>query len=163
LNNHVNGVKPARPSADLIAELQDLAGREQRLRSVLLAGDQSRRHKEDELHRAITEFKETLATIQKDVAELRSYPGAVGRALSKQLAYHRRVEHVREVVNLKLPLAVRVLVISRGDDDLLDLNGRQATHFLQDPRGGYAGHHPADSAEAIGAMEAQRAIGALFL
>jgi len=163
LDNHTNGVKPAAPSTGLVAELQNLAGCERRLRSALLAGDQDRQHSEHELHTAIAQLKETLSIIQQDVAELRSYPGAVGRAISKRLDYDRIVVHVREAVNLKLPLAVRVLVISKGDDDLLELNGREGMHFLQDPQGGYAGYHPADSADAKGALETLRARGAQFL
>src|SRR5262249_23063870 len=77
--------------------------------------------------------------------------------------YDRIVHHVREVVNLKLPLAVRVLVISKGDNALLELNGREGMHFLEDPDGGYAGYHPADSSEAIGALEKHRSDGAYFL
>ena len=163
MDNHANGVKPAAPSTGLTAELQNLAGCERRLRSALLAGDQERQKSEHELHAAITQIKEALAVIQGDLAELRSYPGTVGRAISKQLDYDRIVHHVREIVNLKLPLAVRVLMISKGDEDLLELNGREGMHFLQDAKGGYAGYHPADSAEAIGALKTLRSNGADFL
>jgi hypothetical protein len=56
-----------------------------------------------------------------------------------------------------------VLVISRGDDEIVQLNGRTAWHFPAAPDGEYAGHHPADSREAISALEEQRARGAQYL
>jgi hypothetical protein len=55
-----------------------------------------------------------------------------------------------------------VLVVSKGDDDLLDL-GRPASHFPEAGDGGYAGHHPADGAAAVAALEARRAEGATHL
>jgi predicted O-methyltransferase YrrM len=54
-------------------------------------------------------------------------------------------------------------VVSRGDDDLLKLDGRQGWHFPQTVGGVYAGHYPGDSAEAIAHLEALRAVGGDFL
>lgn len=62
-------------------------------------------------------------------------------------------ERIREVVRLSLPPAARVLVVSKGDDDLLRLDGRCGMHFPQTEGGVYAGYHPADSAEAIKHLE----------
>jgi hypothetical protein len=56
-----------------------------------------------------------------------------------------------------------VLVISRGDEALLRLTGRKALHFPQAEDGSWAGHHPADSDEAIGHLESLRERGAEFL
>jgi hypothetical protein len=53
-----------------------------------------------------------------------------------------------------------VAVVSRGDDDLLDLPGRTGWHFPADDAGLWAGHHPADSTEAIAALDAARHRGA---
>lgn len=66
----------------------------------------------------------------------------------RQAAYHEAVGRLRHVVRRLLPRDARVLVVSRGDDDLLRLSGRPAGHFPQDPEGGYAGHHPADDEAA---------------
>jgi hypothetical protein len=55
------------------------------------------------------------------------------------------------------------LVISRGDQTLLDATGPHGRHFPQNDDGVYAGYHPASSAQAIRHLEALRAKGAGFL
>jgi GT2 family glycosyltransferase len=77
--------------------------------------------------------------------------------------YEREAEHLRQAVAAAVPADASVLVVSRGDDALLDLNGRRAMHFPQGADGGWAGHHPADSEEAIGQLEALRGDGARYL
>jgi GT2 family glycosyltransferase len=77
--------------------------------------------------------------------------------------YQREAEQVREVVKDAVPSGSTVLVISRGDEELLRLNGRRAEHFPQADDGTWAGHHPADSAEAIAHLESLRERGAEFL
>jgi len=77
--------------------------------------------------------------------------------------YEREAEWVREAVKETVPAGSTVLVISRGDEELLRLNGRQALHFPQAEDGGWAGHHPADSDEAIDHLETLRSRGAEFL
>ncbi len=56
-----------------------------------------------------------------------------------------------------------LLVVSRGDDNLLDLEGRRAWHFPGAPDGAWAGHHPADSASAIRELLVARSRGADYL
>ena len=75
----------------------------------------------------------------------------------------RSVERLREVVTAVAPPGARVLVISKGDESLIALDGRAGWHFPQDTAGGYAGHYPADSAEAVAHLESLRARGADFL
>jgi GT2 family glycosyltransferase len=77
--------------------------------------------------------------------------------------YEREAEHLREAVKAAVPAGATVLVITRGDETLLELNGRRALHFPQDDNGGWAGHHPADSDEAIGHLEQLRGGGAEYL
>ncbi len=77
--------------------------------------------------------------------------------------YERETQRLREAVGAAVPAGAAVLVISRGDDALLELNGRRAMHFPQAPDGGWAGHHPADSEEAIGHLERLRDGGARYL
>ena len=55
-----------------------------------------------------------------------------------------------------------MIVASRGDDELLALDGRNAQHFLQTGDGAYAGRHPIDSEEAIAHLELLRERGAAF-
>jgi hypothetical protein len=54
-------------------------------------------------------------------------------------------------------------VVSKGDDELLELNGKKAWHFPQNRDGLYAGYHPADSAEAIAHLEELWAKGGDYL
>jgi len=77
--------------------------------------------------------------------------------------YEREAEQVREAVKETVPSGSTVLVISRGDERLLQLNGRRAQHFPQAADGAWAGHHPADSAEAVEHLESLRERGAQFL
>ena len=77
--------------------------------------------------------------------------------------YERESEHLREAVRAAVPAGAEVLVVSRGDDALLELSGRRAAHFPQDGSGAWSGHHPADSEEAIGQLEELRGNGAGYL
>jgi GT2 family glycosyltransferase len=77
--------------------------------------------------------------------------------------YERAARELREAVKAAVPSQATVLVVSRGDDALLALNGRRALHFPQADGGGWAGHHPADSDEAIEHLEALRQDGAQYL
>jgi len=70
---------------------------------------------------------------------------------------------LRMLVRAVLPRDATVIVVSRGDAELMELDGRRAWHFPQTPEGWYAGYHPADSAEAIAHLEALRAKGGDFL
>lgn len=76
--------------------------------------------------------------------------------------YEQLKDRLRRAVDLHLPRKAVALVASKGDDQLVDLSC-QGWHFPQLAHGEYAGHHPADSADAIAQMEALRAKGADFL
>jgi hypothetical protein len=56
-----------------------------------------------------------------------------------------------------------VAVVSRGDDDLTDIEARTGWHLPQDDDGRWAGHHPADSDDAIAAVTAAFRRGATHL
>jgi GT2 family glycosyltransferase len=78
--------------------------------------------------------------------------------------YRDLVEQIREVADRELPPDATVLVVSNGDDELLKLGAnRRGWHFPQMADGTYAGYHPADSAEAIAHLEAQREKGATHI
>jgi GT2 family glycosyltransferase len=79
------------------------------------------------------------------------------------VAYRRLVTRVRERVVAVTPPDAVVAVVSRGDDDLVELAGRIAWHFPQDDSGQWAGHHPADSDDAIAALESVLRRGATHL
>ena len=70
---------------------------------------------------------------------------------------------MRTMVEAALPAGAIALVVSKGDERLLAFSGRTGWHFLRDEQGLYAGHHPADSAAAIEALERLRRHGAGYL
>jgi GT2 family glycosyltransferase len=77
--------------------------------------------------------------------------------------YRELVERIRRFVREAVPPGATVAVISKGDDELLRLDGRKAWHFPQSEDGTYQGHYPADSAGCIEALERLRSKGAEFL
>jgi GT2 family glycosyltransferase len=77
--------------------------------------------------------------------------------------YRELTERVRRGVAAAVPAGSTVLMVSRGDDELLRVDGRRMLHFPRADDGAYAGHHPADSREAIALLEAERAAGATHI
>ncbi len=73
------------------------------------------------------------------------------------------IQRIRDLVRTHLPSDGTVLVVSKGDDSLLNLDGRRSWHFPQAADGTYLGYYPADSAEAITLLEASRSKGGDFL
>jgi glycosyltransferase involved in cell wall biosynthesis len=63
------------------------------------------------------------------------------------------VAGVRRAVATALPAGASVLVISRGDPELLRLPERGGRHFPATPDGRYSGFHPADSRAALEELE----------
>jgi GT2 family glycosyltransferase/SAM-dependent methyltransferase len=83
------------------------------------------------------------------------------RIVSKGYTHLKR--RIGEAVERLVPRRSTVVIVSKGDDDLVRLNGRRGWHFPQTERGVYAGHYPADSTAAIDHLEHLRAKGAQFL
>jgi GT2 family glycosyltransferase len=77
--------------------------------------------------------------------------------------YRELTEQVRHAVAEAVPAGSTVLMVSRGDDELLRVNDRRALHFPRADDGAYAGHHPANSREAIALLEAERTAGATHI
>ena len=75
---------------------------------------------------------------------------------------HAGVRQMRDVLIGAIPAKAQVAIVSRGDQNLIRAvaHGR---HFPGLNDGTYAGHHPADSAQAIAHLEAQRSWGVEFL
>lgn len=76
--------------------------------------------------------------------------------------YQKLAGRIRELVDETVPPGATVLVASKGDEDLLQLNGRPGWHFPQTEEGIYRGYHPASSEEAIGHLEELRSKGGHF-
>jgi hypothetical protein len=91
------------------------------------------------------------------------------RARPAQVATPTRAEYDEVLAELPgsvvglVPAGARVLVVSRGDDRLLALDGCVAGHFPQAADGSYAGHHPHDSEAAVAELQRMRAEGWRYL
>jgi hypothetical protein len=83
--------------------------------------------------------------------------------MTHERRYRDQVDRIRAQVRATVPKRARVLVITRGDEALLRLDGREAAHFPQTPTGLYAGHYPADDDEAVAHLELLREAGAQYL
>jgi GT2 family glycosyltransferase len=79
------------------------------------------------------------------------------------LAYEACVRRIREVVRTTVPEDATVIVASKGDESMLDLYGREAWHFPQEPTGEYAPQYPTGATAVIAHLEALRADGADYL
>jgi GT2 family glycosyltransferase len=122
-------------------------------------------------HRAFTaqanRLEGEVGRLQRQL-EQRAAPGdpedpANGFAATPRLGYRHLVERVRAAVTATVPRGAAVLVVSRGDRNLVEFDGVDGRHFPQDEGGSYLGHHPLDSAEAVARLEALRAEGAQYL
>jgi hypothetical protein len=78
-------------------------------------------------------------------------------------AYSALVRRVQALVREVIPPGSSVLVLSKGDEDLVNFDGRRGLHFPQAAGGAYSGFHPADSTEAITHLEELRLRGAGYL
>ena len=76
-----------------------------------------------------------------------------------ELRHRASVRRARELARTTVPRDATVLVVSRGDPEMVVLEGALARHFPQSSDGAYAGHHPANSEDAITQLEALRADG----
>lgn len=77
--------------------------------------------------------------------------------------YSRLRERIRAVSSAQLPAGSTIAVISKGDDELLKLNGHEGWHFPRAENGRYANHYPANGIEAVAQLKAVREQGARFL
>lgn len=152
----------ARQSADLLAELVRLSAAPVGAAAETGGAPQVNAHADGDFDRDT--FLSRVRAIEEDIRQLQAEAAPVGGVEpSAGLGYGNLVERVREEVEAHVPADARVLVVSRGDRELLRLGERQAAHFPQAANGEYAGHHPADSAAAIAELERLREQGAEYL
>jgi glycosyltransferase involved in cell wall biosynthesis len=77
--------------------------------------------------------------------------------------YRALVSRFAELVRSSVPEDATILVVSKGDQELLDIGVCTAWHFPQRTDGTYAGYYPFDSASAISHLEALRKKGGEYL
>jgi glycosyltransferase involved in cell wall biosynthesis/GT2 family glycosyltransferase len=79
------------------------------------------------------------------------------------LEYRKLVQRIKDLARRKLPAYAQIAVVSRGDDELLNLNRQLGWHFPQGLNNVYAGYHPRNSNEAIRHLQRLRKKGAAWL
>jgi hypothetical protein len=104
---------------------------------------------------------ENLTKFRKSIEALGLKSSAKLRRLTTSQA--PEYQRLREIIATRLPADALVMVVSKGDEELLKLGGHRAGHFPQAADGNYAGYYPADSKSAIAHLEELRAKGAGFL
>ena len=117
----------------------------------------------EEANRLEDEVRGLQQRLELLAAPAASEAQADGFVATPRLGYRRLVERVRAAVTATVPAGAAVLVVSRGDRNLVEFDNLDGRHFPQDASGDYLGHHPHDSAEAVARLEALRAEGAQYL
>jgi GT2 family glycosyltransferase len=110
------------------------------------------------------EFLTKVGKIEEEIRRLQEgEDGGSATSPGSKLGYRFQVEAVRAAIHRVVPPDSIVLVASRGDRELVRLDERTGWHFPRTADGRYAGHHPADSEEAVAHLEELRSAGAAFL
>jgi ABC-type transporter Mla subunit MlaD len=140
--------------SQLAAQVETLSRREG---DGLSNAAQDRSRHDDEVQGLLRHLQSSLATARS------AHPALRTTDRHHYVEYQQLIHRIRGVVRAALPEEATVVVVSRGDDALLALDGRTAWHFPQNESGVYAGYYPADSAAAIAHLEELRARGGQFL
>jgi GT2 family glycosyltransferase len=117
------------------------------------------------LHRRDEELARQLCELQQAVLESTGAEAVAGERRPKPVPSSERLSYLdvpprlRSLVRSAVPRGHTVIVVSKGDDELLRLDGRKGWHFPRDRNGEYSGHYPRDSAEAIAHLEELRSMG----
>lgn len=78
------------------------------------------------------------------------------------LQYQELTLKIQGLLKKLVPTGATVIVVSKGDEQLVKLDGLKGWHFPQNNDGVYAGHYPADDAGAIAHLEGLRAKGGQY-
>ena len=141
-----------------IALEQRVAERDDELRGALGERDEERRLRrrlESELEASRDEVSRLEAS-----AERRDSNAETSSTAPHHPGYASLTSEVRERAAESIPSGATVLVAGKGDEALLQLDGRTGWHFPMAEDGRYAGFHPAGDTAAIAQLEALRARGA---
>jgi hypothetical protein len=101
-----------------------------------------------------------LAQPVQPAASVRQGRDARGGSVSPQTrGYGDLVDRIHDLVTATVRPGSIVIVISRGDERLIEFDNAQGWHFPQAPSGVYAGFHPPNSEAAIQHLEELRSRG----
>ena len=77
--------------------------------------------------------------------------------------YEQLIRNIHDIVVGNLHQGARLLVVSRGDDQLVRFDDREAWHFPRADDGKYAGYHPDSSEDALEHLQKLQDGGARYL
>jgi GT2 family glycosyltransferase len=133
----------------LRARERELAQRERELGHAVASGQRAERVEAERYE----ELRHEVEELQASVYDLHAAgPGGED--------YPHLVRRVRQLVRRHVPREATILVVSKGDEAILEHDDREAWHFPRTERGLYAGYYPQCSLSAIAHLEALRAKGA---
>jgi hypothetical protein len=150
----------------LATVVERLLSRETDLQTMFLEEYNQLLRRDDQIQSTIYDLQVALAVaLRQDAPDAHdaAHAGDDDPAQSKGIGYRQLIRRIQEVVLGALPRSAIVVVVSNGDDELLNLYDRQGWHFPQTEDGTHAGYYPAASIAAIVHLEALRAKGAEFL
>ena len=140
----------------------DLTFVQQRMKEAANEAENARKHAA-RLQNDADVLRNELEELKQSNAALTAQVKAMLPELS-EFRYRQMLQGIRELLPAIGRKDGNVLVISRGDEELVQgLNGYRGFHFPQDVNGGYAGYYPEDSDAAIKHLEELRDRGAQFL
>jgi GT2 family glycosyltransferase len=116
-----------------------------------------------ELREELVGRHENLQSMLCDLLSSGAGPQVRAGQSAQRLAYRQLVQRLREMVRSHVPPNAIVVVISKGDDELVRLSRHRGWHFPQDELGAYAGYYPANGLAAVAHLEVLRARGAQYL
>lgn len=112
---------------------------------------------------ARVQFLAVINEVLDDRAGQSGHDVGFRHARSRMDAYRANVGAVARLVEHTTDPGAIVLVTSHGDDELVEFKGRTGWHFPRQADGDWAGHHPADSDQAIRHLSELCDAGAQYL
>ena len=162
-NDHLKEAPPGSSQTDSRADVDQ---RIQQLESMALAASREQEQLRRQLATQDDQIRGMAAEIQllKGLEnELKAAVAETREQLMRQDAYYELIARIRNLVHERLPPEAKVLVVSRGDDQLISFGTQLGWHFPQNDAGLYSGEHPGDSTQAIAALEKMRGKGAQYI
>ncbi|HSF19251.1 MAG TPA: hypothetical protein VLK65_27245 [Vicinamibacteria bacterium] len=116
-----------------------------------------------DLRAEVDNLRPQLEELRAEIHEIRDFVKKNSERQRHRIEYNELKPRIRQIVRDSISETATVLVVSKGDDELLDLDGRASWHFPQVEDGSYAGHYPASNEDAIAHLKALLTRGAEFL
>jgi hypothetical protein len=154
-------------TSQLLDCLRQEPPRLERIRSLIAATNRDQQSLRIALvlvHEAVRSALEASPADESGASHPRFDGGRWGTdARARMVAYRGLVERIRDRTLAVVPQGGLVAMVSRGDDRLLQLEGRVAVHFPADAAGQYAGYYPENAGEAVEQLLELRSRGTQFV